>query len=139
MTGDVTYDARDLPVEEVLTSTQYGQLVVERLSYVYDQQGNLTCLTDCVGVDGMEYSSSVTNYENMYDDYNRLIQVREIPDVGEETINLFFWNNGATTALHIPPKKQMESATELDLMGRCIPSTSIRHGIRIVGGKKIIQ
>ena len=51
---------------EVLTSTQYGQLVVERLSYVYDQQGNLTCLTDCVGVDGMEYSSSVTNYENMW-------------------------------------------------------------------------
>ena len=139
MTGEVTYNSSRLPEEEVLTASQYGQTVEERLNCVYDWMDNLTSLTDRVSVDGVEYSCSVTNYVNTYDDMKRLVQVHVIPDDGEETLNVYFWSDGTTTALRIPPERQMEPASEYDLMGRRVPFTSIRRSIRIVDGKKVLK
>lgn len=139
MTGEVTYNSSRLPEEEVLTASQSGQTVEERLNCVYDWQDNLTCLTDCVSVDDVEYSSSVTNYVNTYDDMKRLVQVHVIPDDDDETLNVYFWSDGTTTALRLPHERQMEPASDFDLLGRHLPSVANRHEIRIMGGRKVFK
>ena len=141
-TTTAEFDGAGRKTKETVSMTVEGYAVDMETTFEYDSKGNPVKETSSTKMMGMNLGQTVTTFANEYypDDNLKKVTTTSVTEYGTNvSMEYFFWGSGNTAGIRRAEYLSKKVMQDYDLLGRKVNEQTVRKGIYIVGGKKVVK